>query len=144
MTTGERIRAARKKAHLTQKELGRRMGLSPQSVAQWENDLRNPKIETIRALAKALEISERDLLDPLAYEYGVSHGIELETWGNQMVEDALAAEGYTYSELEFALISAFSRLNEKGQQVAIDRLQELTEIPRYRADHVQNDESTKK
>lgn len=144
MTTGERIKKARKRAGLTQKALGEKMGLAPQTIAQWENGLRNPKIGTIKAIAKALGVRDNELLDPIAYEYGVSHGIELETWGNQMVEDALAAEGYTYSELEFALISAFSRLNEKGQQVAIDRLQELTEISRYRADYVQNGESTKK
>ena len=63
MTTGQRIKAARKKAGLTQKELGERMGQSFQSIAQWENDLRNPKLETLQRIANALGISIYELID---------------------------------------------------------------------------------
>jgi transcriptional regulator with XRE-family HTH domain len=62
MTTGELIKQARKEAGLTQKQLGERMGVSYQSVAQWENDLRNPKQKTIRRIANALGISWTALL----------------------------------------------------------------------------------
>ena len=62
MQIGERIKAARKKAGLTQKQLGGKMGISYQAVAQWENDLRNPKIESLRAIANALEVPLRDLI----------------------------------------------------------------------------------
>lgn len=61
MTTGERIKAARKTAGMTQKELGERLGLAFQSVAQWENDLRNPKIETLQRIADALGVHIFDL-----------------------------------------------------------------------------------
>lgn len=54
MTTGDRIKAARKRAGLTQKELGERVGRSFQAIAQWENNLRNPKYETLELLATAL------------------------------------------------------------------------------------------
>ena len=37
------------------------MGISYQAVAQWENDLRNPKIETLRAIANALGVPVSDL-----------------------------------------------------------------------------------
>ncbi|MCM1234380.1 MAG: helix-turn-helix domain-containing protein [Ruminococcus flavefaciens] len=57
MTVGKRIKEARKKAGLTQKELGERLGISYQTVAQWENDLRNPKQETLQRIANALNIS---------------------------------------------------------------------------------------
>lgn len=63
MTIGERIKAARKAAGMTQRELAERMGLSPQTVAQWENDLRNPKFQTLKRIAGALNISAYDLLD---------------------------------------------------------------------------------
>lgn len=62
MQISERIKAARKKAGLTQKQLGEKMGISYQAVSQWENDLRNPKIETLRAIANALEVPLRDLI----------------------------------------------------------------------------------
>lgn len=58
----ERIKTARKKAGLTQRQLGEKMGISYQAVAQWENDLRNPKIESLRAIANALEVPLRDLI----------------------------------------------------------------------------------
>lgn len=61
-TTGERIKAARGKAGLTQKQLGEKLGISYQAVAQWENDLRNPKIKSLRAIANALEVPLRDLI----------------------------------------------------------------------------------
>lgn len=62
MTTGERIKAARKAAGMTQKELGEKMGLSFQSIAQWENDLRKPKFDTIERIAAVLGVMPWDLL----------------------------------------------------------------------------------
>lgn len=57
MTTGERIKFARKEAGLTQRELGERLGITYQTVAQWENNLRNPKFDTLRRIAEALDIA---------------------------------------------------------------------------------------
>ena len=58
MTVGDYIRNERKKAGLTQKELGARLGISAVGIAQWENGLRNPKHESIKRIANALNISE--------------------------------------------------------------------------------------
>lgn len=57
MTTGQRIKEARKKTGLTQKGLAEKLGIAYQTLAQWENDLRNPKRETLEKIAYALEIS---------------------------------------------------------------------------------------
>ena len=62
MTRGERIRAARKKAGMTHGELAKRLNISFQSVAQWENDLRNPKLETLQKIASALGVPLSQLL----------------------------------------------------------------------------------
>ena len=51
---GKAIREARKAAGLTQKELSDRIGLSQQSVAQWENGYRRPKFSAICKIADAL------------------------------------------------------------------------------------------
>ena len=56
MTTGQRIQQARKIAGLSQKQLGEKLGLSASMIGQWENDLRNPKIETLKRIADALDI----------------------------------------------------------------------------------------
>ena len=62
MTTGEKIKAARKKAGLTQKELGRRIGVAYQTLAQWENDLRKPKYATLQRIAAALNVEWTELV----------------------------------------------------------------------------------
>lgn len=57
MTTGERIKAARINAGLTQRELAERLNVSFVNISQWENGVRNPKIETLQRIADALGIS---------------------------------------------------------------------------------------
>lgn len=42
---------------MTQKELADKLGLSFQAVAQWENDLRNPKYDTLEKIARALGVA---------------------------------------------------------------------------------------
>lgn len=54
MTVGERIKLARKKAGMTQADLAQKLGIPFQGVSQWERDIRNPKIETLRRIAEAL------------------------------------------------------------------------------------------
>lgn len=63
MSTGQRIKDARRKADLTQKELGTKLGVAYQTVAQWENDLRKPKIETLTRIAEALGVDPYSLAD---------------------------------------------------------------------------------
>lgn len=62
MTIGERIRAARKKAGLTQNELAEKLGISPTGVGQWETGRRTPKIESIKKIASVLEIPFETLI----------------------------------------------------------------------------------
>lgn len=62
LTTGELIKAARKKAGLTQKELGAKIGVAYQTLAQWENNLRHPKYETINRIAKALGVDTYSIM----------------------------------------------------------------------------------
>lgn len=54
MTTGERIKAARKNIGMTQAELAAKLDVPFQSISQWERDIRKPKYETIEKIANAL------------------------------------------------------------------------------------------
>lgn len=56
MTVGERIREARLKAHMTQAELAKKINTSYVVISQYENNKRNPKIQTIEKIATALDI----------------------------------------------------------------------------------------
>ena len=63
MTVGENIKKIRKEKGLTQKELGKLCGMSEAQIGQYENGLRNPKMETLKKIANALDISYFELLD---------------------------------------------------------------------------------
>lgn len=62
MTTGQRIKIARKNAGMTQSELSSKLNIPYQSISQWERDLRNPKRETLQRIADALGVSVDYLL----------------------------------------------------------------------------------
>lgn len=128
MTTGQRIKAARKAAGMTQKELGDKLGLSFQSIAQWENDLRNPKYETLERLADALDIHVSQLLgdsERKIYFSGEFYGGFDEYVKNR-------ESGYEFTDGEIAIVRLYNSLNANGKHEAIKRIEELTEIPRYR------------
>lgn len=67
MSVGENIRYFRKKANLTQEQLAKKMGVSAQMIYKWENGKSNPKIETVRKIASALDISSFELNNGLIF-----------------------------------------------------------------------------
>lgn len=109
---------------MTQRELAHKMGLSPQTVAQWENDLRNPKIETLDKIAKALGINAERLYTDRERE--ISFWADVEGW-----QRALDYMGHDFSDDEREIISLFSKLNQSGRKKAVERMEELTLIPKY-------------
>lgn len=62
MTIGERIRAERKKAGMTQKKLAEKTGASQSVINQWERGTRNPTITSIKKIAQGLEIPFETLI----------------------------------------------------------------------------------
>lgn len=168
MTTGERIRIARKNAGLTQKQLGEKLNLSYQTIAQWENGLRNPKYETIIRIAEALNLSTLDFLQDYVHVNndlgetdvflrdlnGVAEdmmrtgGVPLKaemlfTGKNPDFESALAkvisGEAEDQETIE-RLLTAFNKLDFWGQQVAVDLVETLSSNPSFqRKDQQQSD-----
>lgn len=61
MTTGERIRAARKAKGFTQKELGESVGVAAITIQQYERNVREPKMDTVMRIAQALGVSVVEL-----------------------------------------------------------------------------------
>jgi transcriptional regulator with XRE-family HTH domain len=56
-TPGSRIKSLRKEAKLTQKELGKKIGVSAVSVTQWEKDVNLPRGENANLLCRILNSS---------------------------------------------------------------------------------------
>lgn len=175
MTTGERIRSARKFANITQQELADRLGIPYQSIGQWERDKRNPKVETILRLAKALNVPMSYLMgdtndpndrskpnwmelpnikdnEPDLYLKQIIFDVTPDPeWEDlhrklengtitleerqrffQMMDDGLERARKAFSEKKARILSHMDKLNDEGQQKAVERVEELTEIPKYR------------
>lgn len=62
ITLGKRIALLRKEKELKQEELAEVLGISPQAVSKWENDITCPDIILLPKLAKTLEVSVDELL----------------------------------------------------------------------------------
>ncbi|HEU4600054.1 MAG TPA: helix-turn-helix transcriptional regulator [Solirubrobacterales bacterium] len=60
---GDRLRVARERLELTQEEVAQRSGVHVTEISRMEAGKRDPKISTLRRLAKALEVKPGQLLD---------------------------------------------------------------------------------
>ncbi len=63
---GARIRAARESASLSQQELSRRSGIAQESLSRIETGRRDPRLGTLRRLAKGLGLSLDQLMERLS------------------------------------------------------------------------------
>ena len=116
MKFNERLRAIRKEKGLTQAELAEKAGIAVNSVRLYEAGARLPKLYTIARMAVAMGLTANDLM---AGQWGKFDGI------------FLSDEEFQQDDREAQLIYHFRTLNDNGQTVAVERVQELTQIPAY-------------
>ena len=124
MTIGQNIQMLRKEAGLTQKELAEKIVVAPITIQQYERDVREPSFETIEKIATALGV---EWIDVFAVD------------GKREVQKQ-RKKSDDFTEKESQLLSHFRNLNDNGQTVAVERVQELAQIPAYqrRADPAQS------
>lgn len=142
---GPRIKSLRKGAGLTQEEFAALCGISSMSVKNYESGRREVPLETIRRIAHLFGTPISNLVDPNTAEEEPAHLQALyqigqmvrQTNGGDFSIQAQAAEiierreAITFSPLDYELIEAMHRLNERGQKTALERVRELGEINRY-------------
>lgn len=122
LTTGENIRKFRTELKLTQKELGKAIGTTQQMIAQYENGQRNPKIETLNKIAKALHTTTEELSNHTMSLY------EFNMPTSELLNMFLDEKDF---EERQRLQAYYGLLNHEGKQEAIKRVSELTEIKKY-------------
>ena len=66
-TIGKRISEYRKKKNLKQDELAEMLGVSPQAVSKWENDISCPDISLLSALSNNLGVSVDEIITGKRY-----------------------------------------------------------------------------
>jgi transcriptional regulator with XRE-family HTH domain len=116
MTVGDRIKAARKQAKLTQQEVADKIGIKAQTFQKYERGERNPKIETIQKIADALEIDASDLYDAVPDRKGLE----------------LVAPPPDPDPREAELLGNFHQLNEAGQDQLLTQSRYLLTDDRYK------------
>jgi len=148
MTMGEIIRTARKQVGLTQAQLGELLGVSGAMIGQWENDLRNPKGETIQRIEQHLGQPFTDLVlaESDVFIMQTKQRLEAIRAENEAIaqeigrkaEEAMQAQIATFvtSTTGRSIIDAFYRLNEFGQEEAMERIIELSFLPQFSKDEV--------
>ena len=63
MTLGNKIVELRKKQNLTQEQLSEKLGVTRQTLSNWEKDITNPDITQAKNIASFFKISLDDLTD---------------------------------------------------------------------------------
>lgn len=117
MGFSESLKYIRQEKQMSQKKLADLVGVSQTAVYQWENGNRCPKIEQIRQLAAALDVSIGDLQ------------ADWTSFSKEDIENDLKNKT---SLKELRLIQNYRILNEKGQKKVLNYTEDLTKIPEYR------------
>lgn len=60
---GDKIKSIRKKKGLTQEQLAKKCNISKNGLWNYENNHREPRLDTLKAIAKALDIDINELLE---------------------------------------------------------------------------------
>lgn len=131
---GERIKHARQIKGMSQETLARAIGSTKSTISKYELGHREPSLDTIQRIADALRIEFFDLVVPTGDQASVDglltevedakkRGLRV-VWKNDNLY-------LTAPSKEQKILLAFDRLNAKGREVAVKRVEELTEIPKY-------------
>lgn len=134
VTTGQRIKIAREKANMTQAELAQKLGISFQSISQWERDIRIPKKETLKSIANALGVDPLELSNDL-FDHAFLALLQKTFGDNEDFRTAFLDGSIQLALLrkdnDLRLYTSYIMLNEEGQQLAVDYVFDLTEKPEY-------------
>jgi len=142
MTFGEELKAARKKVGMTQEEVAHQVQTTKTAISRYEKNQRLPRSDIFTRLCIVLDIDAdkmvnlATLADFTAPQLSASIHNLLD-WKFEEIEP-LKKSDRDNNELNIVNNShkkridyAFGRLNEDGQEIAAQRIEELAEIPKY-------------
>ena len=123
MTTGERLKLRRKEIGFSAEKVADQLGVSPATIYRYEKgDIEKVPVDSLAELAKILQPTPAYLM---GWE---SQADQAEI--NDLLAQIQASEEKEQSRIA-EMIQDFKKLNDDGKAKAIERVHELTEIPRY-------------
>lgn len=124
MAIGKRIKEILDKKDLTVVELSKRSGIPVTTLySMIKRDKENEKLETIWKISDALEVGVADIIDIVDYSLKESDKIT-EKYGYA----ARVLPSLKYDKL----LDEFDKLNDTGQNKAVEQVKILTKIPEYK------------
>lgn len=126
--TGDMIKKYRTEQGLTQKKLGELCGIADSNIRKYESGRQNPKIETLQKIADALGV-------PVNRFIARSIVIPVRTPTPEEQRERKQEQ----KELAFLnkMDSFREKLNDKGQDKAIEQVELLTKIPEYQRKYIE-------
>lgn len=156
MGNSKNIKAARLYRDITQQQLAELCGLATGTIQQYELNKRNPKIEQVAKIANALdlgysvfsngEVAFYDFIDTTSPDRKAQEFNELQLASVHATESAKKSISEAAQEMmrdenpnrltknERNMIDKMKRLNDTGQNKAVEQVELLTRIPEYRKD----------
>ena len=152
MGFGDRIKEYRKLLKISQKELAERAGISLMSVRRYEANEREPRREVLDRIADAVNVDSSELYPPFTLHHSKIHAMLDAIVVDETVDPEWAqlhekfkSGTITHEELKryvgiiqqtangagARMNKAMTLLNHEGQEEAVKRVEELTEIPKY-------------
>lgn len=126
MKFGEKLKKIRIDQGLSQRQVGERLNVSQQTIAQYERAVFPPKAKTMDRLASALELSPEELW------------LRTSTYPDRDKEILKQLDGITPNDVfslnEAILIPLIKELNDKGLSKTYKYISDLLKIPEYTKD----------
>ncbi|MDO5783433.1 MAG: helix-turn-helix transcriptional regulator [Eubacteriales bacterium] len=129
MGIGSQIKKHRMQSGLTQAQLAEKLGVATITIRQYESEKREPRLEQQQKIAAALNIPVTELLASSEIET-YETGADFDKARNKVTEDIKKADAAESERLE-RLTTNFRKLNAHGQEEAVKRTAEMTNIPEF-------------
>lgn len=132
MSIGQRIKAAREQAGITQVELGEKIGVSGVAIMRYEKGTRQPRLQQLRQIAQVLNADVVYLISgqtSVEVERGILEQAEAEA---KYYVKGRFAEAETWKARKDEIGEDLAKLNDDGQIEAVKRVKELTQLDEYR------------
>ena len=127
MNIGERIKHIRKESGVTQKQLAEKLGMTQAAIVQFESEKSNPKIDTLKKIANALNVSVTDFLDDGESITEIGENGKYENLYDSSLQQfvALAAhfDGDKFTDEELEEIKQFAEFVKSKRKDNTDHLQ---------------------
>ena len=132
---GQKIKDIAKEEGLSLKEVARRAGIPYTTLySMVKRDSDNSNMETLLHIADALCVHISELY---GFESGSKEKLATDNFeagyylGSEATINHMLKSGYNFTGNEMSLIELYRKLNDEGCEKALERVEELTEIPKY-------------